>query len=456
MTAYPGCFAILVLFVLTAFGVWLLRRGRRGVLRGTAPHCRKCGYNLTGRSSDRCSECGADLNEADAVTVGHRSPRLGLLLTGCVIALVGSVPLLRLGYVFFATERWYQYAPTRWVLADAQSADPNRCDRAIRVLLDRQFEGDLATEETRDFIATCQAWNNTLTRSSPLRATIVDALNSLGQSGLLREEQHERFLKSLLHVELHVRPRVLSGWKIPVEVRVNSVNLINLGTLSTVPELSLDDRPLDIRELSEELNDRGDTGIHALWLPSSDLGKHKLTVLVATEVRQFAGSAQNLELVFRREWKWPLAAEFVVIEHGHDAEIKITRTPDIDAAIPGCFAMRSCEVSDRYSDDKGQFCTTVSGQLQATGPLPIGVAFDILVESAGQSWDVGRIAAAKGAYKAPSYIDFNGILPSKPPRHVDIVLRPSTDAAMNTVDIYEIWGGEIRFPEIYASVHASP
>src|SRR5687768_2249915 len=74
--------------------------------RGDTPHCRKCGYTLTGLSSERCPECGQALSE-DTIVYGERArhPILGavgsLLL---LLAIANTAIILASGRI-----DWYRY-----------------------------------------------------------------------------------------------------------------------------------------------------------------------------------------------------------------------------------------------------------------------------------------------------------------------------------------------------------
>jgi hypothetical protein len=60
-------------FVAAVVGCWLWNLGFYEYI-GKHPHCRDCGFDLTGRAPDsaRCSECGALLDEPGAITTGRR------------------------------------------------------------------------------------------------------------------------------------------------------------------------------------------------------------------------------------------------------------------------------------------------------------------------------------------------------------------------------------------------
>jgi len=77
-------FVVLAVFLLLAAGGWLLlvARSRND---DRSPHCGICGYNLTGRASDRCPECGTPLND-DTLSEGPPSRmRWGHFLAGAIL-----------------------------------------------------------------------------------------------------------------------------------------------------------------------------------------------------------------------------------------------------------------------------------------------------------------------------------------------------------------------------------
>ena len=74
-------------FPLGAAGVVVGLRGLRARTLDDHPICRRCKYDLFGLPDDRrqCPECGAELTEAGAVTIGHRAPRPRAMITGFVL-----------------------------------------------------------------------------------------------------------------------------------------------------------------------------------------------------------------------------------------------------------------------------------------------------------------------------------------------------------------------------------
>ena len=122
--------------LLLIVGVCLLLVGLRGRRVDDHPLCRRCRFDLTGRptSSDRCPECGSDLGTPRAMVVGHRRRRRGLLAGGVALLVltvgVGGV----LGWGRANQVNWLTYAPVRYLLHEATSADPARRTPALAEL----------------------------------------------------------------------------------------------------------------------------------------------------------------------------------------------------------------------------------------------------------------------------------------------------------------------------------
>lgn len=83
---------LLILLVVAAVSIVLrdqfLNRPRRSF-----PACGRCGYNLTGNTSNRCPECGGLFIEVGVVTTGDRSDRRGWLAP-LLIGVAGFVMLM--------------------------------------------------------------------------------------------------------------------------------------------------------------------------------------------------------------------------------------------------------------------------------------------------------------------------------------------------------------------------
>ena len=105
--------------------IFLLKRGLWPRRQGDAPHCRKCGYNLTGLESGRCPECGVAAGPKTIVR-GRRCRRPLEIVVGMMYAGLASAPL----YMAARQVDWYPYYPTAWVVNDLRSPDGKTANKA--------------------------------------------------------------------------------------------------------------------------------------------------------------------------------------------------------------------------------------------------------------------------------------------------------------------------------------
>jgi hypothetical protein len=90
---------------------------------------------------------------------------------------------------------------------------------------------------------------------------------------------------------------------------------------------------------------------------------------------------------------------------------------------------------------------------------PVGLACDVYLKTPRQEWHVGTasyLAGKRGGWGMRQELaDMKGFAAAKPQR-VDIVLRPSLKVARNTVDILQMWDGEVVLPDVPVQHVMSP
>jgi len=70
---------------------------------------------------------------------------------------------------------------------------------------------------------------------------------------------------------------------------------------------------------------------------------------------------------------------------------------------------------------------------------PVNLSFDVSFRLGGKETALGTLTREKGANE---WVSFN--LPQLPPKSsIDIILKPDPAAARQTVDIFDMWDGEV-------------
>ncbi len=145
-----GILGILLVFT----GLWPRRRG-------DTPYCRKCKYNLTGITSNRCPECGNATGKRGVVVgIRKRKPIRGIL------GLLLLCPLIGIIYDEAIVFDWFAHQPTSWLIWELESADELLACRASNELYWRFNRRKLSISEQSRFVDAILDWEGT--RSSLL------------------------------------------------------------------------------------------------------------------------------------------------------------------------------------------------------------------------------------------------------------------------------------------------
>lgn len=490
--------AVFLLFIVLALvGFGLFRGGLRGTRRGNVPHCAECDYNLIALQSERCPECGTQLHRAAAIVWGERVRRPGLMAIGLVMMLMAVLVAIGVGPRGKRGSKWYQLKPTGWVLKDAQAGDPVQRSKAFAELSRRQKAGRLSAKETGQLADALLAALRTLTSTGNLelytlrglrglleaqclppdktqtvietlltmhaaRATpkglalrLAETLQKLNEAKCLSTEQWQRYLHNAQLISLHVRPAVIAGRAIPIEVRARLRLDIPLFCSGAPYEIRLDGEIVPVDMHGWDKVGSTVTLTRSATLPAVAPGRHVLACAVAATTRRFDTATKQFQPEPLGSRDLTLTTEFEVLESKPDGHIELTARPDLEAAVTECFAVRGTFVSVRAdrSDPRG-VCPTLNGWIDVTGSLPVDVAFDVMAVFDDRRAHLGHITAGRGDYRIPPLaLRFKGDIPFDTPAVVDILLSPSEDAAMETVDLFKIWGGEVRFQNIEVSNH---
>jgi hypothetical protein len=268
-------------------------------------------------------------------------------------------------------------------------------------------------------------------------------LDWLGQAvldGRLNGAQKKRFFEQVIRLQLSVRPVVALGEPIPYRVNHQArgpsggqwwVRVESLGA-------TIDGRAVPgAAGGSSSMSGLGGGGSTGSWLPCDEPGRH--TIEVTQRVQVFHGPAfADVGPPNRKLFEQDVALIGVVeVSAERDAGgVRLVADPTLRQPILASLRPRDFEImpgSDR-----------LSGFIEIQA-VPADVAFEIVVRAAGVEQVIGTITQRKGtsthhhvAGEARLITDMNLI----GEKAVDVVLRPSAQAARRTVELVEIWDGD--------------
>ena len=417
--------------VLAVCGIGLLILARRIRPSGNTPHCRRCGYNLTGLTSEHCPECGSDLANRRAVVMGRLRRRKIVLMTLGWGLLGGALGMP----VYHQAKKvdWYAYYPTSFVIADLDSGSPQRVAVADAELRRRIGERSLNQEELDSIVEACLREQSQSVLRNGVTLPMIELMGLLIANDKLSQKQFDRFLENICTSDMEVRTPIGAnrGW--PYRVRFTRCRAPSRDIRVTVTDFDIGEEGHMIKHaefLSPiDCDDNGIVGVHRPVDYIPGVGNHRLEIVIRLEVRD-----GDKRVLTKRTIS--LHADLLVLKTDPPNEVRLVRSPELDAQVRAGMHVRPVTVSRfRYEDE-----WLIESMIDYTGPKTPNIAFDII--AIGDNWncDVGHITGV-GRMMRPLLWS----VPEMPPRKFKLWFKCSPDAAMETVDIHEIWGGELNF-----------
>jgi hypothetical protein len=439
--------AALLALVLT--GAVLLVIGLRGRREGRDPHCRRCGYNLTGLDraapDARCPECGGGLAGPRTVRIGRRARRRRPLAWGAALFLVGAAPLSGSVAALFYRVDLYGLLPVSVMIYDLRDPDSPTFSRALVQLHNRFFRGDLSAEQVSRIAEIALAIQAAPAERPGVSRPLIGLLGAFYTRRLLTPEQTQRMFENAVQfAELRVRPTVISGWEFPV------VAASQLRFPGRVADVTV--RAVDLRVVRADAA-AGDTpaprirrstepGAEVAYVRVASAGSYQIEYGAEVEIRSLPTSHRpEPELLYRRALT--LRAPFTVLAEMPTDYVRFMRQPELGELMTDAVRLARADI---VAPKEPGTAPVLSLTIRFEPELPAAVAFDVHVVRDGREERIGfASSAARPRFGRDVVLEW--ALP-EPPAALMIRLRSSAEAAHGTIDLAEIWGGALEFEDV--------
>lgn len=447
----------------------LIRFGGRSRPVGDTPYCRRCRYDLTALTSDRCPECGTELNAA-AIVVGTRRRRPIVLSAGVLVMLAALATII----VSAQRVNWYRFCPTAWVLRDLQSTKPGRADRVWSELSRREAAGKLSHDHRLHLIEIALEVQRTGTPSS-VSGILLKRLWESYKDGLLTPEQTEQFFHQTARFPLSVRRRVAAGDPIPCDWTVDTSPCPSTCHLAiAVRRITVDGTDVAHEERAEltRLSDGSEYSLSPVaprQVQFARPGPHTLSLHV--EVRVLPGgwwppphdhgrASGNERPEPAPETITPLykgevvaSAPFEILDAPKLESVALTRDPALAAPLHASITPKDFWLEGR--DQRWYF----NGFASISGP-PVEVAFHAVLRANGREYPVGDVYYGRELPDPGAAVCWNcrieGWINGDSFEACDLILRPSRSVAVGTLYITKIYDGELVFSDIPVRLQVDP
>ncbi len=449
---------VAALLLVVLFGAMLAVLGFRGRLVSTNPHCRRCRFDLGGLPISgleaRCPECGRGLDAPGAVRRGLRRKRPLMIALGVALVLI---PIGLTSLALFARSRPNLHAlkPDFWLMLEARTGNPGALSGQLAELLARLQNGALGTSNCSALISRALAVQ--ADQAGAWDTAWGDILDFAAANSMLSDEQLKQNMRNSPRWTMLVRPTVVDGddWVVclmmsPGRVGNSPVGRVPLSLKAKLTEVRIGDRVV----LTERWQAPSAVGIHSgggsamtrrLRVAGVEPGTHEVTVVWDL------GVAPDYDQPSLVEWNEERSARVTVLPAG-TAGVELIDDANIRDAV-----QKSLSLSQglKISQPSGTTSTPHVGfGMRCTNP-PMDLAFGVFarerlaadapVGRLPREWQLGTVAFTRGStchYGGGA--DATGFDAAA----VDLVLRPSVDAARGTLEICKIWNGEVVFRDV--------
>lgn len=440
---------IAFLVLLTAAGVYVTWTALFPKRRGRTRFCRSCGYNLTGNTSGRCPECGRRVRWSSGVVKGEARRRPGRAALGIVLLLPGFTSLALVGFARLRGIVLYQHVPVRLLVHDLRSENAGTFCKAADELCRRLNTRQLSAAQFSEGVETCLDRFGQMTVERGFSQELIDWLGDLYLGRSLTVAQTERFFEHTVKLrQLEARPTAVRGGDCALAVH-HELHLPSRWLYATVAARSIRLGGRVVQFIDEEMGGVNQRGPHIrrfpLWFRPDEAGRQ----IVAVDFDISLYTDLNAKLMGMPPLHQRSATLETVVEVFAEEPadyITLLSSPELNAQIASLVSIPVVE--GRYRPGFGAL-DGAAVEIEFQPGLPIDVAFEAFVEVDGQWYAVGTVAARQGNTNVVTVRAQSKLTPPLPSR-VAVRLEGTTRAAERTLDMNEVWGGELEFTNVRA------
>ncbi len=426
-------------------GLLLLVIARRGMRIDDHPVCQRCRFDLSGvfPRVQVCPECGRGLESPRSIRIGNRRRRRGMHAAGLATAIAALLLTATAITILLTGSALNRYKPSWLLLNELAGRNGGIAEDSLDELMARHGDEDLADRQIARIIGTLLERH--ADAADQLNASWAMTIDFLASEGHLSGEQIGRYLSQGMASAVRARAVVETGAPIPIELAMALERLAvgrSFMVEASVVGLRLGSHDLGTHTLEYPFARGQGPGARAprtddFFVPADSVpvGQYQLTGTLRLVAREGDWNGLVEGSVFHATIERPF--EVPVEISGNKTVTVVEPTKGLRAAMQRSFVGRTILVFT-HPDRVGY-------QLSLTGNAPpIGGAYDVFVrlpdgseiESdvphpflAGQDMTWGITRQSGGGLGGAAA--------------VDAVLRPSVEAAANTIDLFEVWGEEI-------------
>lgn len=448
-----GLLILFPLVVLTLPGVVLLIRGLRGELVNHHPTCRQCRFDLFGNpQAASCPECGAQLKHPRAIRMGVRQKRRGMIIAAVLLLL----PVIGGGGTFgyFASRDfdWRKIKPVWWLTVEANRPPGPVSDAALDELVRRLNNGALSGGQVQAIIDNALAHQADANRT--WQTQWGDIVEQTHTNGKLSDEDWRTYANNILdsYAQLILRPQVRLGDPIPFRIQDLPARVgggthfwgSESGASMVINGLAIEHHLGGGGAINASAG--GSTGGSVKLKPEQlkqfQPGSAEVELILNVAIKQYLNGRPNDEPILEKQVHLKAATQFVPADQPTATIMsEAGMTDELDATVRAAIKLKSLSHRQREWHRK-QGKTGLSTKFAITTPSA-DIAFAVYARLDGVEKKLSSITIPAG--NTTDYHTGGAVPDTWEGEQVDIILRPSLDAAVNSVDCFKIWGGEIVF-----------